>query len=60
VHSTVSPDVANVDEMVAAACRIALAEGFADAGDQVAIAAGIPFGESGSTNLLRVAEVPAA
>jgi pyruvate kinase len=60
VHSTVSPDVANVDEMVAAACRIALAEGFADAGDQVAIAAGMPFGESGSTNLLRVAEVPAA
>jgi len=57
VHTTVSPDVWNVDEMVAAACRIALREGFAQVGDQVAIAAGMPFGKPGSTNLLRIAEV---
>lgn len=57
VHTTVSPDVRSVDEMVAAACRIALQEGFAHVGDQVAIAAGMPFAESGTTNLLRIAEV---
>jgi pyruvate kinase len=57
VHTTVSPDVGSVDEMVAAACRIALQEGFAQPGDQVAIAAGMPFGESGTTNLLRIAEI---
>jgi pyruvate kinase len=57
VHSTVSPDVSNVDEMVAAACRTALREGFVKAGDHVAIAAGTPFGQPGSTNLLRLAEI---
>jgi len=57
VHTTVSPDVRSVDEMVAAACRTALREGFAQPGDQVAIAAGMPFAESGTTNLLRIAEV---
>ncbi|MGH8808893.1 MAG: pyruvate kinase [Noviherbaspirillum sp.] len=57
VHTTVSPDVRNVDEMVAAACSTALKEGFAKPGDQVAIAAGMPFAESGTTNLLRIAEI---
>ncbi|KRB93091.1 pyruvate kinase [Noviherbaspirillum sp. Root189] len=57
VHTTVSPDVRSVDEMVAAACRTALREGFAQPGDQVAIAAGMPFAESGTTNLLRIAEI---
>ena len=57
VHSTVSADVDSVDEMVAAACRIAQGEGFAKPGDQVAITAGMPFGEPGTTNLLRIAEV---
>jgi pyruvate kinase len=57
VHSTVSPDVSSVDEMVTAACQTALKEGFALPGDQVAIAAGMPFGEPGTTNLLRIAEI---
>jgi pyruvate kinase len=57
VHSTVSQDVNSVDEMVAAACRTALREGFVKAGDQIAIAAGTPFGQPGSTNLLRLAEI---
>jgi pyruvate kinase len=57
VHSTVSPDIGSVAEMVAAACEIVLREGFAQPGDQIAITAGMPFGESGSTNLLRIAEV---
>jgi pyruvate kinase len=57
VHTTVSPDVRSVDEMVAAACKTALREQFARPGDLVAIAAGMPFAESGTTNLLRIAEV---
>ncbi|MRV73847.1 pyruvate kinase [Duganella sp. FT92W] len=57
VHSTVSTNVYTVDEMVAAACRTALAEGFVKPGDQVAIAAGTPFGQPGTTNLLRLAEI---
>ena len=57
VHSTVSKDVNSVDEMVAAACRTALCEGFVKPGDQIAIAAGTPFGQPGSTNLLRLAEI---
>jgi len=41
------------------ACRAALQEGFAAAGDYVVIAAGVPFGHSGTTNLLRIAKVGA-
>ena len=47
----------SVDEMVDAACRAAAREGFAVSGDQIAITAGMPFGQAGSTNLLRLAEV---
>ncbi|HYD80552.1 MAG TPA: pyruvate kinase [Paucimonas sp.] len=57
VHSTVSADALNVDAMVGLACRTALQEGFAQPGDQIAITAGVPFGQPGTTNLLRVAEV---
>jgi len=60
VHSTVSPDVQSVDEMVNAATRAALAEGYAEPGDQITIAAGMPFGQGGTTNLLRVAEIGGA
>ncbi|WP_444843524.1 pyruvate kinase [Duganella caerulea] len=57
VHSTVSADVRNVDRMVAAACQAALREGFGQPGDQIAITAGVPFGQPGSTNLLRIAQI---
>ncbi|AGW92337.1 MULTISPECIES: pyruvate kinase [Cupriavidus] len=60
IHSTVSPDVQSVDEMVDAATRAALVEGYAAPGDQITIAAGMPFGQGGTTNLLRVAEVGAS
>ena len=57
VHSTVSPEVHDVDTMVATACRTALTEGFGQVGEQIAITAGVPFGQPGSTNLLRIAEI---
>jgi len=59
VHSTVMDhDVADVDEMVDVACRTAFVEEFGLPGDRIAIAAGMPFGQPGNTNLLRVAEIP--
>ncbi len=43
--------------MVEKACRIAVAEDIAAAGDQLVITAGVPFGTPGRTNLLRIAWV---
>jgi pyruvate kinase len=58
-HAVVVPDITSVDEMVDQACSIAMTEGFADIGEHIVITAGIPFGKSGGTNLLRVASVTA-
>lgn len=58
VHSAmIDHDVANITEMVAAACKVAEQEGFAEKGQLIVIAAGVPFGKPGSTNLLRIAEI---
>lgn len=57
VHSTISAQVHNESEMVSAACETALKEGFAVARDQIAITAGMPFGQPGITNLLRLAKI---
>lgn len=58
VHSVLIPhDVADVDEMVHAAESAALKEGFAENGDLITIAAGMPFGQAGTTNLLRIAKI---
>ncbi len=58
VHSAlIEHDVTNVNEMVAAASQAAVDEGFAKHGDLIVIAAGMPFGKSGTTNLLRIAEI---
>jgi len=57
VHSVVSQNVHSVDEMVGEAVAVARREGFASQGDHIAISAGIPFGESGTTNLLHIATV---
>ena len=43
--------------MVDKACRIALKQEIAKAGDRLVITAGVPFGTPGSTNILRVAWV---
>ena len=54
-HAVVTPDITSVDEMVDQAVAIAVKEGFADEGEHIVITAGIPFGRSGGTNMLRVA-----
>ena len=48
-------DAHNIDEMVDRACSIAYREGFAQPGERIIITAGVPFGTSGATNLLRIA-----
>ncbi|MGF1528890.1 MAG: pyruvate kinase [Candidatus Competibacterales bacterium] len=55
VHPAHCAAVESVTEMVNDACRTVLQEGFARRGDTIAITAGMPFGTSGTTNLLRIA-----
>jgi pyruvate kinase len=55
VHSVVCEDVADVLQMTMVACLLARREGFAQPGDPIVAIAGMPFGEAGSTNLLRIA-----
>jgi len=56
-HCIETSDVRSFSEMVEKACRIALAENFAKAGQRLVVTAGVPFGTPGSTNVLRIAWV---
>ena len=56
-HCVHTEDVSNTQEMVAKASRIAVREGFANLGDNLAITAGVPFKTPGTTNMLRIAKV---
>jgi pyruvate kinase len=55
VHPSLIHDVASVSEMTEFACAAAAREGFAAPGQTIVIAAGMPFGTAGTTNLLRIA-----
>ena len=44
-------------EMVGRATRAAATEGFANRGEEIVVTAGVPFGQAGTTNALRVATV---
>jgi pyruvate kinase len=57
VHAVVSVDAHSMTEAVNKASRVAQAEGFAAIDDEIVVAAGVPFGQSGTTNALRVAVV---
>lgn len=57
VMPVLSPDVPDVDRMTQLAVHTAKALGFAVPGQTLVIAAGVPFGTPGSTNLLRIAQV---
>lgn len=57
VHSVHIEDVADVTQMTEMACRVAWDQGFAAPGATIVVIAGVPFGSSGSTNLLRIASV---
>jgi len=57
VHPVVTKDAEDVDDMVARACVSADEEGFAIHGDRIIIIGGVPFGERGGTNMMRLAQL---
>ena len=57
VHSCLGEDAQNTREMVTNACKIVKKAELALPGDSIVITAGVPFGNAGSTNLLRNAEI---
>ena len=54
VHAVCSESMSNVDEMVNNAIKVTLQEGFGEIGEIIAITAGMPFGRTGTTNMLRL------
>jgi pyruvate kinase len=57
VHAVLTHDVASVSEMTEFACATAVKQGLAQPGQTIVIAAGMPFGTAGTTNLLRIARL---
>ncbi len=57
VHNVHTTDATGFTNMIEKACDVALAEGFALAGDRIVVTAGVPFGTPGSTNTLRIARI---
>ena len=55
VHSIVTKDAADVDDMSKRACKFANREGFSKEGDRILVIAGLPFRTPGATNMLRIA-----
>ena len=56
-HSVLSKDIKNYEEMVDRATETALTEAFGKRSDSIVVVAGIPFGEAGTTNNLRVVQI---
>ena len=56
-HSVVADEVHSFSEMVAVAIQRTQEQGLARWGESIVITAGVPFGTSGTTNILRVAVV---
>ena len=57
VHACIAPEAHSMTETVSRALRLAQSEGFATHGEDVVVIAGVPFGQAGTTNALRVARV---
>lgn len=54
VESYLMPSAANTDDMMEKAVQVALESGYASPGDMVVLTAGLPVGQPGTTNLMRV------
>ncbi len=57
VHALQIGEVHSMTETVAKATSLARREGFAGRGEEIIVVAGVPFGQQGTTNALRVATV---
>ena len=55
MHSVQIDGVTDMNEMTEVACEVARREGFAKRGQIIVAIAGMPFGRSGTTNLMRIA-----
>lgn len=58
IHARKSKQIDSVENMVETACNLAVEENFCKPGEALVITAGMPFGEPGRTNLLRIARIP--
>ncbi len=56
-HAIIVEEAFSFSEMVEMACHCAKAESFATHGQQIIVTAGVPFGKSGGTNILRVVRI---
>lgn len=54
IYSVINQRLHKVEEIISTALEIAQAQGLAKRGDTVVITAGEPFGQTGSTNTLRI------
>jgi len=57
IHPVVSDALSDVEEMVNKDYTFAQAEKFGDLGELLVIVVGMPFGQSGTTNMIRIARI---
>ena len=55
VHAVQTEDPDGHDAIIDQACLLAVQEGFASVGEPIVIVGGLPFGQPGTTNMLRIA-----
>lgn len=57
VHAVTTQPVHSMTQAVEHAVKLARGQGFAAKGEEVVVVAGVPFGQAGTTNALRVARL---
>lgn len=57
VHAVTTTNMQSMTQAVEHACKMARNEGFGSPQDEIVVVAGVPFGQAGSTNALRVAKL---
>jgi pyruvate kinase len=56
-HCILTPNANSLEDMIDTACDFASSQGFAEEGQRIIITVGVPLGEPGATNMLRIAQV---
>jgi pyruvate kinase len=57
VHTHLVSNIYSFSQMVEVGCKCAKVEEFSTTNDKIIVTAGVPFGQSGGTNILRVATI---
>ena len=57
IYSVINARLGKIEEVSSTALEIARSQGFAGSGDTVVITAGVPLGQPGSTNMLRIEQL---